>query len=170
MIRDSIASMERRLQKAVEEEVDLLFHGSEDHEKKTEMKEKAKAVVTKGSKKAKQVVEEHEAAARRHLPFEDHPFPYSWPKEHHGEHKDINVLHAIGSAEKALLHAVEDEVGTLFHEIEHHHEKDAAKKAEAVVKKSVKKTKQKVEQEHQKRKEYLDSGNAIEEYMRWDLE
>jgi type II secretory pathway component PulC len=80
-------------------------------------------------------------------------------------------LEAIESAEKAVLHAVEQEVGTIFHELEHHEDKKVAKQAEKVVKQSVKKATEKAEETAKHRREWLaDSQSSIEEYLCMDFE
>ena len=164
--------MERKLHDAVEQEVETLFHKSDHPEdKKTEVKNKAKAAVERGSKKVQQVVHDHNVCDD--LPFEDRPYPYSWPQTYHGkEHADQKLLQAIGSAEKAFLHAVEEEVETIFHKMEHHHhDRDTTTKAQSVLKEGVEKTKTKVSKAHEERKDWLkDSNKFIEEYILSDFE
>jgi hypothetical protein len=143
----------------VAKEVDTLFHG---HEKKQELVDKARQIVAKGAENVKQSVKEHEAT---HVyPFEDHPYPYAFPqihdKFHPHEHKDHRILRAMENAEKALVHAIEQEVETIFHESEHHDEKK-------VVKKGIEKASSDIKDEHAKRRNWL-SGEMealIENYV-----
>jgi len=165
IILHSIERMEQKLHKAVEDEVRTLFP---KQGKDQDVKEKAQAAIARSSKKARQVVDDHADATK--LPFEDHPYPYSWPKPKYDEHADHKVLHAIGSAEHAVLHAVDEEVGLIFQGTKQA-EKDATKNVESVLKHSVEKTKSKVKKEHDERQHWLkDSENPVEEYLRSGLE
>jgi hypothetical protein len=71
----------------------------------------------------------------------------------------------VESAEHAFLHAIEDEVDTLFHQEEHHDEETKTKVKESM-KSGVKKAKKKVEDDVQKRREWLDGNREVlfEEY------
>lgn len=159
-IRHSIELVEEKIHKAVQDEVDTLFHKSP--EKKQDVAEKAKKAVQQGANKVKEEVEKRS---------EIHHYPYEWPvhTEAHAP-KDHKILHAIENAEKAVLHAVEEEVNLLFHEPEHHDNKDkeTTKKAKSVLKKGVKKASENVEDTHEHRRKWLmmDENTSIEDYIK----
>ena len=179
-------AIEERVHKAVEAEVDTLFHGIEPHEK-SKIVETAKEKVQKSASKVKDQTEKHDFS-QNDLPFAHSQFPYDWP------HEDPNhrILHAVESAEKAVLHAVEEEVALLFHGLDEGHEDaDATKRTEAVLKKGVKKTQKQMKAGHQKRRENyslsiqaahpLDEESdpveqetfvqrMIEDFLQWDME
>jgi hypothetical protein len=149
-LREAIERVEDRVQKAIQEEVDTLFHhdeevGSEGPSKKDKVKEKARKAVERGAQKVKKATVEGK----------------SFPHEEEGR-----LLHAIGTAEKAVIHAVEEEVGTLFHEFNHPHEDtETAQKAEKVVKAGVKRIKEKVHEEHKERVGWFpaEAGRTLED-------
>jgi len=150
--------VEEKIHKAVQDEVENLFHKSP--EKKQDVAIKAKKAVEKGADKVKKEVEERS---------EIHHYPYDWPAktEAHAP-RDHKILHAIEHAEKAVLHAVEEEVNALFHEMDHHDDKETTKKAKSVVKKSVKKATEQVEDTHEHRRKWLlmDENTSIEDYIK----
>lgn len=156
-IRHSIQVVEEKIHRAVQDEVDTLFHKSP--EKKQDVATKAKMAVEQGASKIKEEVEERS---------EIHHYPYEWPAkaEAHAP-RDHKILHAIENAEKAVLHAVEEEVNNLFHEI-HQEDKEMAKKTKSVVTKGVKKASEHVEDTHEHRRQWLlmDKNNSIEDYIK----
>jgi len=164
-IAHAVEKMEEAVHHAVETEVDTFFHDLE-HPEKDKVKEKAKKAVQGGAEKARKALSEHDRADNQ--PFGSMHYPYDWP---HAD-PDHRILHAVESAEKAVLHAIQDEVGTLFHDLEHHDDREAAKKAEKVVKKGVSSAHKKVEESHEARRSWLkdSSGKRIEEYLQCDLE
>lgn len=88
-------------------------------------------------------------------------YPYSWPNEDPGH----QILHSIESAEKAVLHAVDDEVNNFFHGFgKHHDDHHEVQKAHKVLKKSVEKTIKHLDEAHEHRREWFKDGNLIEEY------
>jgi hypothetical protein len=188
-ILSGIASVEGQVQKAVEAEVETLFHKMEsaDPAKKAAVHEKAKKAVKKGVTKVKSHVDEHkqkrgDAAATATaatdvafpFPYEIHN-PYEWPAyKNRGnlQHGDSRILQAVEAAERAVLHAVEQEVETLFHETEHHDE-EQKKQTEKAVKAGVKATKKKVQDTHEHRREWLiQEGEAarLEDYIRFAMD
>ena len=92
-IADAIDNVEHRIQHAIEEEVNMFFHGIEHHEdgddgkpaKKVLTKKqenavaKAKESVAKGAKKVRKIVEEHPAEGIHDIPFMKSHYPYEWP-------------------------------------------------------------------------------------------
>lgn len=135
------------------------------HPRKAEVADHAKVAVTKGASKIKESAREYYKAQQGPL----------WPKqdEKNVQNNDHRLLHAIESAEKAVLHAVQEEVDSLFHETHdaHHPLKDepkSAKKANQGVKKGVQKAKKHVEDSHKVRKGWManQDGAEIEDYMK----
>jgi hypothetical protein len=167
-IFDAVGRVEHKLEKAIEQEVDVLFHDVE-HNKKEQVKAKAKKIVETGAKKVKASVDKDAGT----LPFTDSHFPYEWPEE--GDpHRDHRVLHAVESAEKAFLHAVENEVATLFRDLseEHRNEPKIAKNAETGIKSGVEKAKKAVDEAHKNRRDWLsvELGAAFEDYVESSIE
>lgn len=151
--------VEDKIQRAVQAEVDTLFHKSSP-EKKQDVATKAKQAVEQGTAKIKGEVEKRS---------EIHHYPYDWPTKAEAHvPRDHKILHAIENAEKAVLHAVEEEVNNLFHEVSHHEDKDTVKKAQKVVQKSVKKASEHVEDTHEHRRKWLllDENTSIEDYIK----
>lgn len=158
-IRHSIEMVEESIHRAVQEEVDTLFH-KKSPKQKQDVSQKAKKAVEQGAGKIKEQVEERS---------EIHHYPYEWPTkaEAHKPHRDFKILHAVEHAEKAVLHAVEEEVNNLFHELEHHDKKEK-EQATTVVKKGVKKASEKVKDTHEHRRKWLmmDDNTSIEDYVK----
>lgn len=180
-IFQAVSKLEEKVQHAIEDEVDTLFHELDHHEKES-IKQQAKAKVQQSAKKVRQKVEAHDHAAKKTLPslHDPHPFPYAWPKED-PEHR---ILHAVESAEKAVLHAVKEEVNTLFQELKHDDD-DAKKSVKHALKKSVQKVDQHVDTKHEHRRQRVlgkssdnkknDACNAantisLEDYLRCEME
>lgn len=158
-IFSAIRKLERNLEKVMEREVDTLFHELEHHDK-VAVKKKAQRAVKKGAKKVKSDVGGIQKLST--LP-ESYHYPYDWP---HGE-PEHRLLQAIESAEKAVLHAVQNEVNSLFHQLENHDEDNEHKVA---LTKGVVKAGKHLDQEHESRRSWFldanrDGSNAmIEEY------
>jgi len=170
-ILNAVTSVEGKVQKVVEAEVNSLFHDL-GHPEKVEVATKAKKVVETAASKVKKQVDEHaEKDVYPYEPKEVHN-PYEWPHKKEGQEGESRILHAIEAAEKAVLHAVEEEVDTLFHELKHREDKVTAEKAKKVVKKGIKKSVKEVDQKHEHRRGWLsgDSSALIEDYMEHDLE
>jgi hypothetical protein len=146
----SIARVEHLVEKAVANEVDILFH--KEHPHKEQVVSKAKKAVTEAVGKVKRSVEDH--SARNVYPFEKKS---DVAMDHHDHvHKDHRILRAVEAAEQAVIHAIANEVDTLFHETEHHPKmKDSIKKASTVV-----------EKVHDHRRDWLQNvaTSMIEEY------
>jgi len=88
-------------------------------------------------------------------------YPYSWPEDDPGH----QILHSIESAEKAVVHAVDDEVNNVFHGFgKHHDDHDKVKKAHKVLKRGLEKTTKHLDEAHEHRREWFKDGNLIEEY------
>lgn len=158
--------VEHTVQKAIEDEVHLMFDDIEHHRKK-EISEHVKKAVSKGASKAKEraEVERQKKNNKGSIPF--------LPKhvEEKVEHHDHRILHAIEEAEKAVLHAVQQEVDSLFHGADEHPLRDepkTTKKAKASVKKGVEKASKHVEDNHEERKRWIESrdNKAIDEYIK----
>ncbi|KAL3904237.1 MAG: hypothetical protein SGARI_005011 [Bacillariaceae sp.] len=164
----AVGQIEQRVQHAIEDEVDTIFHELDHHEKES-IKEKAKAKVQTGAKKVRQKVETHDHAAEKALPdmHDQHPFPYAWPKGD-PEHR---ILHAVEAAEKAVLHAVEEEVSTIFHEMKHEDDTTSAKNMKQAVKKSMAKMDKHVDEKHEhRRKKVQEDKWSMEDYLRFEME
>ena len=162
-ILGAIRAVEKKVQSAVESEVNTIFHELEDHHK-SDIEDRAKKAVEKGAKKVKKQVDEK----AKGYPYEIH-YPYQWPhvekktgkhgkKDKVTEHKDHRILHAVEAAEQAVIHAIQEEVDTIFHESEHH--EDTKKKAKSVVEEGVNKAKKEVEDTHEHRRVWV-SGEGI---------
>jgi hypothetical protein len=168
-----VARLEGKVQHAIEDEVDLLFHDLEPHEKES-IKKQAKERVQQSAKKVRQKVEEHDHTVLKTLPsmHEPHPFPYAWPKED-PEHR---ILHAVEAAEKAVLHAVEEEVKTFFPEMKHEDGGVDAKQVKKALKKGVEKMDKHVNTQHEHRRQSIlgtdDASRkaALEDYLRFEME
>ena len=107
----------------------LILHAFEDAEKATvhaiEAAEKAtvaaaradvqrRSEVTKHTNQAlTESVEKVKAAVHDYIEKRQTHF---WPKDAIEQHEDHALLHAIESVEKAILHGVQEEVDTLFHD------------------------------------------------------
>jgi putative NIF3 family GTP cyclohydrolase 1 type 2 len=164
----AVEQMEQRVQHAIEKEVDTLFPELEHHEKES-IKEKAKAKVQTGAKKVREKMEMHDHATKKTLPdmYDQHPFPYAWPKED-PEHR---ILHAVEAAEKAVLHAVEEEVNTIFHEMKHEDNDKSAKGMKKAVKQSMEKMDKHVDEKHEhRRKKVQEDKWSMEDYLRFEME
>jgi len=164
-IIDAIARVEKRVQKAVEDEVHNLFRGEEHHEQ-----ERAKAVTKQTKKAVEKVAKRVQKQVDEHADEHSYPlemrYPYEWPHTH----DDHRLLHAIESAEKAVIHAVEEEVDVLFHELETHEAKK--KKGDAVIQKTKKgvtkgvtHAKTKTEDTKKHRRKWLEGEMALHDYF-----
>ena len=163
----AVGQLEQRVQHAIEDEVDTIFHDMDHHEKES-IKEKTKAKIQTGAKKVREKVETHDHAAQKALPemHDKHPFPYAWPKEDPEHH----ILHAVEAAEKAVLHAVEEEVNTIFHEMKRE-DNDEKKNMKQAVKKSMEKMDKHVADKHEHRRKKVQEGNwSMEDYLRFEME
>lgn len=178
VIFDAVRQLEDKVRHAIEKEVDTLFHDLEPHEKSS-IKQQAKERVQKGAKKVRQKVEDHDHSVHKMLPSmnEPHPFPYAWPKDD-PEHR---ILHAVETAEKALLRAVEEEVITFFPESKHEDNvssDDVSKQVKMALKQSVEKMDKHVDSRHQHcRQKVLGNDKndqakkiAVEDYLRFGME
>ena len=172
-IYKAIEKLEEKVQKAVENEVANLFHDLEHHEKLA-IAAKANKAVKEGAKKVKQRVEDHDHGKEQTLPslHHLHHYPYDWPHED-PEHR---ILHAIESAEKAMLHAVQDEVENLFHGLEIHDDRKEVKKAKKALKIGVKEASKQLDDAHGHRRSWLTEKMSdgqprlVEDYMDYSLE
>jgi hypothetical protein len=54
----AIGKAEQKVQHAIEQEVDFLYHKAKDRKEKEQVKQKAKTAVKKGAKKVKQTVDD----------------------------------------------------------------------------------------------------------------
>ena len=154
--------VEQKLQKAVEDEVHSIFDEM-DHDRKKEVSEHVKKAVSKGAAKAKSTAEK-EYTSKKRMPF--------LPKhaEEEVEHHDHRILHAMESAEKAVLHAVQEEVDQLFHGTDHpfKDEPKTTKKAKSSAKKGYEKAAKHVQDTHEERKRWIMEmdNKAIDEYIK----
>lgn len=165
----AIGRLEENVERVVEREVDTLFHELE-HREKTAIKEKAKKAVKQGVKKVAQDVDGHDHSKERTLPtlHHLHAYPYDWPHED-PEHR---ILHAIEAAEKAVLHAVNDEVNNIFHELEHHDDADEGKRAQQVLEQGIVKANKHLDASHEHRRNWFTNipdaeARTIEDYMKY---
>jgi hypothetical protein len=166
-ILDAITNVEKKVQTAIEAEVDTLFLGYEGHSAvKADVAAKARKAVQGGVSVAKRSVDDH--AERHAYPFEkDHPFPYAHPllnaKQDPSHHRERRILHAVESAEKAVLSAIQSEVETLFPPTEHH---DKDPKVHAKISSGVQQASAKVKDMQDHRRDWLDRASArIDDYM-----
>jgi hypothetical protein len=167
-ILDAITNVEKKVQTAIEAEVDTLFHGFEGHAAsvKADVTAKARKAVQGGVSTAKRSVDDH--AERHAYPFEnDHPFPYAHPllnaKRDPTHYRERRILHAVESAEKAVLSAIQIEVETLFPPTEH---QDKDPKVRATVSSGVQQASAKVKDMQDHRRDWLDGASArVEDYM-----
>ena len=77
-----------------------------DVQRRSEVTEYTNQALAESVEKAKGVV--HDYIEKRQTHF--------WPKDAIEQHEDRALLHAIESVEKAVLHGVQEEVDTLFHD------------------------------------------------------
>jgi len=158
----AIMTLEGKMQHVIEEEVDNLFHDHEPHEKRAII-DRANKAVKKGVNKVTQQVDDHDHDKERSLPLLDYMthYPYSWPEDDPGH----QILHSIESAEKSVVHAVNDEVKNFFHgPSKHHDDHDEVQKAHKVLERGLKKTTKHLDEAHEHRREWFKDGNLIEEY------
>jgi hypothetical protein len=155
----AVESVERRLEKAIEDEVNSVFHNLHE-DKKSDVHQKTKKAVAVGAKKVKKEVESHKDKTT--FPYEG-KYPYDLP---HSD-EDHRTLHAIESAEKAFLHAVQDEVETIFHDLKHHDDDELSRKAVESAKKALDRATAKVQDKTEHRREsILGQGLSVDEYIR----
>jgi hypothetical protein len=121
-IYKALESAEQKIEEAVANEVQTLF--PRDENKRHEVKIKAKKAIQKGAAKTKRQAQEKKTVQAEVLfPYDrNHPYPYDIEGVLNKEKREHRILHAIESAEKAILHAIQDEVDVLFHEDEHSHD------------------------------------------------
>lgn len=157
-----MTTVEDHAQSVIAAEVENFFHSTKASAKqKDQVSERAEKAVKKATEKVKKSVNEH--AETNVYPFEDHPYPYAYPqinnKNKPVQHKDHRILHSIEAAEKAVLHAIEDEVDTLFH---HEHESDHKTTVQA----GLSKTAQRVKDHHEDRRGWLSKqrDKGIDQY------
>jgi len=150
--------VEEKIQKAVEEEVHSLYDEAAAEHHRDEIVAKTKAAIQKGAHKVK---EEHNEKRKSKTLLHD---------TNHDDHDDHRILHAVEAAEKAVLHAVQEEVDQLFHELHSHDNNNAKGKGNKhhAAKQGVQKAKQHVEQSHQERQKWMSEkdAKAIDEYIK----
>jgi hypothetical protein len=171
-IFEAVGQLEAKVKHVIEDEVDTLFHDLE-HDEKESIKQQAKERVQKSAKKVRKKIEDYDHITQKTLPsmHDPYPFPYSWPKED-PEHR---ILHAVEAAEKAVLHAVEEEVTTLFLEEKHEIEGNDAEQVRKALKKSVEKMDKQIDAKNEHRREKVlgkgdDKKCTLEEYLRFQME
>jgi len=149
-IAKGVGRLEHAIQEAVEEEVHLMFPHPRDEPRKASVAAKASEAVRKAAERARADVKRHVSAG----------------KESKAQHPEHRIMHAIESAEKAVLHAVQDEVDVLFHSDEHKHD-EHAQKAKKAIKKRFHDTKKKVEDSHKERRKWMkeEDRSAVQEYL-----
>ena len=83
------------------------------------------------------------------------------------QHRDLHILQAVEYAEKAVIHAIEEEVDNLFHDISPHD--DLPKNVQKTVREGVRKAQKSVAEDNQKRREWLDSKKnfSFEDYSQF---
>lgn len=184
-ILKSMAKVEETVQKAVEDEIHTLFHDlDEDH--KAEIKSKASAAIAEGTKKVKAKVDSHDHP--HHYPFYDydrHHASASTKKKSKKplpevDHKDQRILQAVESAEMALLHTYENELGVFLatHYDAHHGKNDKSAgdkttkhKTKKAINKGLEKATQHVDKLHQHRRDWMTGQYVdIQDYMEHDLD
>ena len=108
----SVEKIEAVVEKAVADEVNILFHS--DHPDKEKITSNARKAVAHGVDKVKATIKGHTEKSL-------YPFETKSQRLQKKEivHKDQRVLDAIEAAERAVLQAITDEVDTLFHETVH---------------------------------------------------
>lgn len=108
----SVEKIEAIVEKAVADEVDVLFH--KDHPDKENVKSAAKKAVADGVDKVKSTIKGHSKTGV-------YPFETKSPQQQSkfSRQRDHRVLNAIEAAERAVLLAITNEVETLFHETLH---------------------------------------------------
>jgi len=163
-IYHGIEKAEHTVQKSVEKEVNALFHGHDDkHPHKETVALKAKTAVSRGAHKVRESLQDPLSRAK----FHEEKVELSKPPEI--KHKDVGILHAVEVAELAVLHAVQEEVHSLFHDLD---DKDTAAKANKAIKQAVANAKNDVEKKVSHRREWLiDARDALfEEYANYVLD
>ncbi len=105
----SVEKIKAIVEKAVADEVDVLFHT--DHPDKENVKSTAKKAVADGVDKVKATIKGHSEKSF-------YPFEIQSPQQQSkfALQRDHRVLNAIEAAERAVLQAITNEVDTLFHE------------------------------------------------------
>jgi len=165
-----VTTVEDHAQRLIAAEVDTFFHGTKaTTEQKERISKRAEKAVKKATDKVKKSVNDH--TETKVYPFEDHPYPYAYPqinnKNKPVQHRDHRILHSVEAAEKAVLHAIEAEVDTLFH---HEHESDHKSTVQA----GLSKTAERVKDHHEDRRGWLlkqhDTGKGIDQYPNMFLE
>ena len=146
----------------MEDEVHSIFDADNEHEEhRAELTAHAKEAIKDATTKVKTVATEHSKA--RLYPFlpKEEETATSNAKHSDDDHK---LLHAIEAAEQAVLHAVQEEVESLFHDT---HNDNGKIKTKEGIKKGVEKAKKHVEDSHQERKMWMHKGDskAIDEYI-----
>ena len=80
------------------------------------------------------------------------------------ERAEKAIFDAVGKLEEKFQHVVEDEVDTLFHELEHHEKEAIKEKVKSQVEKGAKKVKQKVEDHDHEKYKTLPSLHGLHQY------
>jgi hypothetical protein len=160
----SVEKIEAIVEKAVANEVDVLFH--KDHPEKEKITSKARKAVASGVDKVKSRIKGH--SEKSLYPFETKSQP---PQKNSVVHKDHRVLHAIEAAERAVLRAITNEVDTLFHETVHDNKSKSpnnptVQQAKTSVKGGIMKAATVVDNVHSHRRDWLlnVSTSMIEDY------
>jgi gas vesicle protein len=156
-----IEKVESMLQKVVQDEVHSIFDEAEHHHHRLQVTDHVSKAVSKGSGRIKEMVQEHVKA--RGIPFLPVQDEYTVMHDNH------KILHAVEAAEKAVLHAVQEEVDILFsaisHEEDHPLQTNCAKtasKTKEVVQKGLEKTKEHVDDAHNERRRWMREMDAKE--------
>jgi hypothetical protein len=154
----SIERTESLIQKAIVNEVDALFHV--DHPNKDQVVSQAKKAVSDGVNKVKLSIKGN--TDKSLYPFESKPYQTSGSSR---MHKDHRMLQAIEAAERAVIHAIETEVDTLFHE-NVHGENTVVVQAKSTVKDGIVKATETIEKGLDDRRIWLQtvSSSLIEDY------
>ena len=165
-ILKSVENIEAIVEKAVADEVDILFHKDRDHPDKEKITSSAKKAITNGADKVKSTIKGH--SEKKLYPFE---MKSQQQQKNSLVHKDHRVLHAIEAAERAVLRAITDEVDTLFHETVHEKKSQipnnpTLQQAKTTVKDGILKASTVVDNVHSHRRDWLLnlSTSMIEDY------
>ena len=128
-----IESVEESVIHALQDEVNLMF----PHENSLQHHENEQHKTNKYASVKTQQPENNPRELRIRFEKEGHPFPYDLQGALDKEKKEHNISHAVQVAEKAVVHAIEEEVDTLFTNLPRH-EKQPSSKATRPARKTIK--------------------------------
>lgn len=149
-----IETVEQKIQHAIEDGLHSIYDDMDHHQTK-QVKENLKKAVQKGASKVKETAADEYNYSLGLTPAVERAMEEQKGGRRSNHHR---VLAAMMAAEQAVLHAVQDEVDSLFHGTDHHYH----------VTKAIQKASRDVRDTHKERKRWIREmdDESVDEFMK----